>query len=140
MFPNTKPYPQLLISPVQSEDHEDGFSGYSAESMGMTDEDVPENISNNNNSIEVLTDDAVSESDKQWINSTSAESTRKSSLSSAGAAMSFNVNFPNVRLMKVPSFESKMSRLSPIPLALTTAQSVRFGGSSLSVRSSISSR
>ena len=139
MFPNTKPYPQLLISPVQSEDHEDGFS-YSAESFGMTDDDVPEMISNNNNSIEVLTDEAVSESDKQWINSTSADSTRKSSLSSAGAAMSFNVNFPNVRLMKVPSFESKMSRLSPIPLALTPAQSVRFGGSSLSVRSSISSR
>ena len=139
MFPNTKPYPQLLISPVQSEDQDDGFS-YSAESFGMTDEDVPGDISNNNNSIEALTDDAVSESDKQWINSTSADSTRKSSLSSAGAAMSFNVNFPNVRLMKVPSFESKMSRLSPIPLALTPAQSVRLGGSSLSVRSSISSR
>ena len=139
MFPNTKPYPQLLISPVQSEDQDDGF-GYSAESFGMTDEDVPGDISNNNNSIEALTDDAVSESDKQWINSTSADSTRKSSLSSAGGAMSFNVNFPNVRLMKVPSFESKMSRLSPIPLALTPAQSVRLGGSSLSVRSSISSR
>ena len=139
MFPNTKPYPQLLISPVQSEDQDDGFS-YSAESFGMTDEDVPGDISNNNNSIEALTNDAVSESDKQWINSTSADSTWKSSLSSAGAAMSFNVNFPNVRLMKVPSFESKMSRLSPIPLALTPAQSVRLGGSSLSVRSSISSR
>ena len=47
--------------------------------------------------------------------------------------------FPAVATIKVPTFESKMSKLSPIPLSVTPT-SLRSRASVLSVRSSVSSR
>ena len=137
MFPRVQPFPQLLISPVQSEDKDDDVD----ESI-FTDDDHHLN-KHNNNSIEIFTDEVATDSgdtgDKHWRSSLDdAESSRKSSLSSR-SALSFNVHLPMARTMKVPTFESKMSKLSPIPMAMTP-MSGRHGGSSLSVISSLSSR
>ena len=141
MFPTQKPFPQLLISPAQSQSEADTDHGTDLatdcpedESVVNTETDERTTINNhhnNFNSIDIVTDDGITDSEKQWATSLEELSSRKSSLSS------FNVSLAGVKTIKIPSFDSKMTKLSPIPLAITPQS---YHGSALSVRSSISSR
>lgn len=130
MFPAPRPFPQLLISPAQSQDDEESHVGHEDDSATVTEDER----ANHYNNIDVV-GDMTEDSDKHWA-SYDDLSSRKSSMSS-GQTMNFNVNFPGVKTIKVPTFESKMAKLSPIPLAVTPQS---YLGSALSVRSSISSR
>ena len=146
MFPQSRPFPQLLVSPAQSEDR-DTEALEEEDSETLTPSHVTETESNvivNNTNVDISLDEGflATDSDKQWTNPIPSGderhwntdgSSRKSSMSS------FSVNLPYAKSMKVPSFDSKMAKLSPVPLALTP-QSGRHGGSALSVMSSISSR
>ena len=146
MFPQSRPFPQLLISPAHSEDQD---TAQEEDSETITPGLVTETESNiviNNNNVDISLDEGflATDSDKQYTNNNLSGdekhwhtdgSSRKSSMSS------FSVNIPHAKSMKVPSFDSKMAKLSPIPLALTPqSQSGRHRGSALSVMSSISSR
>ena len=147
MFPQTRPFPQLLVSPAQSEDR-DTEAQEEEDSETITPGLVTETESNVViiNNVDISLDDGclATDSDKQWTNNNLSGdekhwhtdgSSRKSSMSS------FSVNIPYAKSMKVPSFDSKMAKLSPVPLALTPqSQGGRHGGSALSVMSSISSR
>ena len=145
MFPQSRPFPQLLVSPAQSEDRDtEAQEEEDSETPGLVTETESNAVTNNNVDISVDEGFLATDSDKQWtnVNHSGDEkhwhtdgSSRKSSMSS------FSVNIPYACSMKVPSFDSKMAKLSPIPLALTPqSQSGRHGGSALSVMSSISSR
>ena len=133
MFPQVRPYPQLLVSPAHSEEEE---------STGLVTE-TESNVINNNIAEASLDESTIcTDSDKPWTNQSGDEkawrsledgSSRKSSMSS------LSVNLPHAKSIKVPSFESKMAKLSPVPLALSSL-SRRHGGSALSVVSSLSSR
>ena len=152
MFPQSRPFPQLLISPAQSEEQD---TAQEEDSETITPGLVTETDSNiviNNNNVDISLDEGFLATDsceqyRQYTEYTNNNlsgderhwhtdgSSRKSSMSS------FSVNIPHAKSMKVPSFDSKMAKLSPIPLALTPqSQSGRHRGSALSVMSSISSR
>ena len=135
MFPAPRPFPQLLISPAQSQDDEESHVGCQDDDSATVTED--ERAQHYNNIDVVTTCGDTEDSDKHGWASYDDLSSRKSSMSSAHTMSNFNVNFPAVKTIKVPTFDSKMSKLSPIPLAVTPQS---YLGSALSVRSSISSR
>ena len=109
MFPQSQP--QLLVSPVLSEEEEDGDEEWSIRPFSSLEE----------------TEDDISTTLQ------TTETDKNNTLSSDSSSAIFFTGFPQVARIKVPSFESKMCKLSPvIPLTVTPG--------SVSIRSSVSSR
>ena len=106
MFPQAQP--QLLVSPVMSEEEEqeEDWSTRHFSSLEETEDELSTTLQ-------------------------TTETDKNNTVSSESSSAIFFTGFPEVVRIKVPSFESKMCRLSPIlPLAVTPG--------SVSVRSSVS--
>ena len=109
MFPQSQP--RLLVSPVLSEEEEQEEQDWSTRAFSSLEE----------------TEDDLSTTLQ------TTETDKNNTVSSESSSSIFFTGFPQVAEIKVPSFESKMCKLSPvIPLAVTPG--------SVSIRSSLSSR
>ena len=67
------------------------------------------------------------------------ETEKNNTISSDSSSTVYFTSYPQSSTIKVPTFKSKMMKLSPIPLSVTPG-SLRSRGSVLSLRSSVSSR
>ena len=105
-------FPHPLLSPPQSEG-------------------APEEDQSLGSCIEETEDDVS-------LNLPTTETEKNNTISSDSSSVYFT-SYPQSSTMKVPTFKSKMMKLSPIPLSVTP-RSLRSRGSVLSLRSSVSSR